>query len=313
MLEPTRTGTVPGFTTVQAAAQYESLPRIYGLTLMARTETRFAHVPATAMADPPQAPVVLALTIGQSPRPALCSPLKAMLPASVRLLEVGALDDVDEAELALLTARAESPDAAYPLITSMRDGRTVRVEESDLCRLLNMALRRALSGADAASCRQNEVTGVCCAVLLCAGSFASVRTWPSSVPLLKPFSIAQTQIANGICARTLAILCPRGQERAIAERWAGAGFIANTLAVPLEESTPCSDADAARIAAWVRGMASDGDTGNVCVVIDFVGSVWAEQVSSLAQACAAPVVDLGECTFRVCAALAESACKSTEM
>ena len=44
-------------------------------------------------------PVVLALTIGQSPRPALCAPLVGMLPPGVRILEVGALDGITDDEL----------------------------------------------------------------------------------------------------------------------------------------------------------------------------------------------------------------------
>ena len=256
-------------------------------------------------------PVVLALTIGQSPRPALCAPLVGMLPPGVRILEVGALDGITDDEIAALTARADAPDAVYPLVTSMRDGRVVRVEEHDLCRLLNAALRRALTGADAASCHSNGATGVVCAVLLCAGSFTSVRSWPSPVPLLKPYDLARAQLAACIRPRRLALVCAEGQEKAIASRWAAAGYEVAARAAALEGDEPCPKATSDAIASWVAAMQAgipEVRGVDTCVVIDFVGSAWAEQVAALALAWGAPVVDLGDTLFRTCAALVESAC-----
>jgi hypothetical protein len=260
---------------------------------------------------------VIALSIGQTPRPGLCAPLLALLPGHARLLEAGALDGLDEEQLAALTARAASgAGGRYPLITSLRDGRVVHVEESDLVPLLTAAMARAVLAVPTAA-------PLCCGMLLCAGSFADVRS--PQCPLVKPFEAARLMLEATQPRRpaALAVLCPAGQEAAIGARWRAAGFPCALRAANMHDGKPCSVAEIREVDAWLRGSAivaqvaaagADGGaergstaaaaTAGVrpeCVVIDYVGSVWAEQLDELAVVWGIPVVDLGALAMQLCA------------
>lgn len=255
---------------------------------------------------------VIALSIGQTPRPGLCAPLLALLPGHARLLEAGALDGLDEEQLAALTARAASgAGGGYPLITSLRDGRVVRVEESDLVPLLTAAMARAVLAVPATA-------PLGCGMLLCAGSFADVRS--PQCPLVKPFEAARLMLEATQPRRpaALAVLCPAGQEAAIGARWRAAGFPCALRAANMHDGKPCSVAEMREVDAWLRGsdivaqVAAAGADGTAaatagvrpeCVVIDYVGSVWAEQLDELAVVWGIPVVDLGALAMQLCASL----------
>ena len=253
---------------------------------------------------------VVALSIGQTPRPGLCAPLSTLLPHA-QLVEAGALDGASEEELARLTARAASgAGGGYPLITSLRDGRIVRVEEADLVPLLTAAMDRAVRAVKAGGAAAARVPR--CGMLFCAGSFADVRS--PHCPLVKPFEAARLML-EGMEPRApaaLAVLCPAGQEAAIGARWRAAGFPCALRAAGMHDGNPCSVAEMRAIDVWLRGdaivaevAAGCGGAGvrPECVVIDFVGSAWSEQLNELATVWGIPVTDLGALAMRLCASL----------
>ena len=73
-----------------------------------------------------------ALTIGQSPRPDLVSPLVRLMP-DCEIIQAGALDGLTPEEL------PDISEAAYPLVTQMQNGAVVMVDESYIAPKLQQA------------------------------------------------------------------------------------------------------------------------------------------------------------------------------
>src|SRR3984885_15845327 len=112
-------------------------------------------------------PVVGVVTIGQSPRTDVMPDIAGPLPPGTRVIERGALDHIDPAELASLVP-ACGEDL---LVTRLRDGTEVTLAEARLTPLLQDAI--------------DDVTGRGAAVVagLCTGSLAGGRC---PRPLLMP-------------------------------------------------------------------------------------------------------------------------------
>jgi hypothetical protein len=227
-----------------------------------------------------------ALSFGLTPRPGLIAPLRASFP-DAEIIEAGALDGLPA--YLIPDVSEDYSSAVYPLITSLRDGTTVRVEEHDLEPLLQEA-----------ACRLETQDGVDAILLLCAGSFVDVvgnaeeDTGSRSVrrvPLIKPFTILSASLQS-LQLKRLAVLCPDGQEDAIAKRWAAAGFECVTRAIDMEPETPFDEEGVRPLAGWVLEVVDKVERAD-CVVIDYVGQT-ALAPEMLAAHIGRPVVDMSQ-------------------
>ena len=206
-------------------------------------------------------PTVCALEIGQSPRPDLVAELAAILPESVRILEVGALDGIDPAAIPVIGS-----DAANPLSTRLADGRRVVVDEPWIAPLLQRAVRRA------------EAAGADALLLLCAGGFGDLT---SDRPLIRP-SLAVARALHERAVRTIVVVVPsQAQIPASDAKWRGLGFDPRPIAASLSAGFD----EVVEAAAQAEA-----------VVLDFVGHP-AELIDRLERALAARssggVFDLG--------------------
>ena len=214
------------------------------------------------------------ITIGQSPRLDLSSPLRNMRP-DLDFLEMGALDNLALDEVAAL------PGGNYPLNTRMRDGSLVAVDRAVLEPLLQQALGSL------------EANGVMATLLMCAGTFPDLG---GRRPLFNPFLLArETLRATGL--NRIGIICPYAeQEQAIGQRWRNAGFdiVIETLAL----------SDFGRVdsllAAWTESPFTVAERPVEAIVLDYVGHD-PVQVMRLQENCTRPVIDLGYLSMRVLA------------
>mmetsp|Transcript_48556 Transcript_48556/g.152606 ORF Transcript_48556/g.152606 Transcript_48556/m.152606 type:complete len:311 (-) Transcript_48556:60-992(-) len=183
----------------------------------------------------PRAPLpVLALVIGQTPRPDLVEPLRAhlraRLPPEARAEVVcrGALDGADARGLRAAMGVQAAADSC-PLVTRLSDGQTVTVSEGALVPLLQRQLREAVAARGA-----ERKPPFAAAVLLCAGEFAGLRG-RSALPLLLP-SLAVVAAVRGLVPgpERLTLLVPNEAQRPFARsRWERAGMPgAASLALP---------------------------------------------------------------------------------
>jgi len=202
-----------------------------------------------------------ALSIGQDPRPDLVSPLVQMLP-NYEIIEAGALDGLSISEL------PSTVDAAYPLVTRMRDGTLVTVAEKYIAPKLQAALEEL------------ESDGVAATLLMCAGTFVTLM---GSQPLFKPFNIG-CGVLRSLGIRRIGLIAPvKEQEAPILGRWESAGW----------EST-----------VWTADLGKQDHQFNQllhqhvqqhnlqCVVLDYYGHP-SDQVTQLQNSIDTPVIDLG--------------------
>ena len=156
-----------------------------------------------------------AITIGQSPRPDLVLPLRSRLPTDVAIIEIGALDDLDEVDL---------PGPAhdgYPLTTRLRSGALVTVDDAFLAPRVQAAVEQA------------ERVGCSVSLLLCAGGFADLR---SDRPLVRPFELAAAALRSLGLERIVVVVPIDGQVAPAARKWRAAGFVPTVLAARLGEA-----------------------------------------------------------------------------
>jgi hypothetical protein len=204
-----------------------------------------------------------ALIIGQLPRPDLIEPLAQWLPTGCQLLPAGALDDLEE------TALPDGAASAYPLTTRLRDGRLVQISES----FIAPHLQRKLD--------QLEAAGVCANLLLCAGTFASLR---GQRPLFKPFALAQ-MLLHQLGWHSIGFIAPMAaQEQPIRQRWLAAGFQPTVWTADL---TRQDEAFYQQLQHYISGHRLE------CVVLDYVGHP-SSRVAQLQAAAGRPVLDLGQ-------------------
>lgn len=219
-------------------------------------------------------PKVGLITIGQSPRSDLSSPLREMRP-DLEFIEAGALDAFTLAEAAAL------PDGDYPLNTRMRDGTPVAVDRA----VLEPLLQRTLDGL--------EADGVVATMLMCAGTFPELH---GARPLFNPFLLAQETLrATGL--HRIGIVCPyQEQEHAIGKRWREAGFDLRIGTVALSDVEQVDSLSA----KWSMPGTDGREFPVEAIILDYVGHEPAE-VRRVQENCTLPVIDLGYLTMRVLA------------
>jgi protein AroM len=130
------------------------------------------------------------LTIGQSPRPDLVSPLLRLMP-DCEIIQAGALDGNTPEELPDLS------EAAYPLVTEMQNGMVVLVDESFISPKLQQALNRL------------DAKGVAATLLLCAGTFANLH---GTKPVYKPFNIG-CSVLKALNLNSIGLIAPVPEQK----------------------------------------------------------------------------------------------------
>ena len=197
------------------------------------------------------------LSIGQTPRPDLMTPLERMASA-YQLVSRGALDTLASHDL------PDPQKAKVPLLTRLRDETEVTLDESFLAPLLQDAVHRL------------EAEGVIATVLLCAGEFRGL--W-SARPLIRPFEAA-AQVLKSCGVSRIGVIAPTiGQIAPARSKWNRAGFEAAVWTMPSSQV----------LIPWLQ-ESMPTDLG--ALVFDYVG--YPLDVLRRAQAVLSmPVLDLG--------------------
>lgn len=214
-----------------------------------------------------------ALTIGQSPRPDLVSPLISQLPDNCQIVQAGALDG-----LTLASLPAFHDDGAYPLTTRLQDGRLVMVEEAFLTQKLQQAVDHL------------EGQGVAATILLCAGTFAELK---GTRPLFKPFFIVR-DLLHLLGYNRIGLIAPiKEQEAPIRKRWQAAGFQTTVWTADLTHQD----------AQFNHHLQMQIEANQLeCMVLDYVGHPLAN-VRQLQETAVIPLIDLGQLTITFLAAI----------
>ena len=208
-----------------------------------------------------------ALLIGQSPRPDLVQPLAAMLPGW-KIIQMGALDGLTPTDLPAITK------AAYPLITRMKDGTAVTVDEQFLVPLVQQKLAEL------------EAQNVAATILLCAGTFAELQ---SERPLLKPFTLARNLLQSCGFQRLGLIAPTMTQEAPIQSRWRQAGFETAVWTANINQQDD----------TFSHTLQSSIQTHDLdCILLDYVGHPLA-QVQHLQETITIPVIDMGALAINI--------------
>ena len=203
------------------------------------------------------------LTIGQSPRPDLVSPLIQQLPENCKIIQSGALDGLTKASLPAIH------DATYPLTTRMRDGSLVMIEEAFLATRLQQVLDEL------------EATGVTATILLCAGTFAELK---GTRPLFKPFVVGR-RVLNSLGLKRIGLIAPiKEQEAPIRQRWQAAGFQPTVWTANLVQQDN----------TFSQQLHEQIEANQLqCIVLDYVGHP-VSQVADLRKKIVIPLIDLGQ-------------------
>ncbi len=207
-----------------------------------------------------------ALTIGQSPRSDLIAPLASLLPPDCEIVQAGALDGLTQDDLPSETS------GPYPLVTRMKNGAAVMIDES----FLILRLQKALNSL--------EDSGVIATLLLCAGTFAELQ---GIRPLYKPFKTA-CDLLDTLNFRSIGLITPvEEQEKPIRERWETLGW----------ETVVWTDDLGVQDQAFQQRLNDHIQTNKLdCIVLDYVGHP-VEQVAQLQKTVDLPVIDLGYLTM----------------
>jgi protein AroM len=143
------------------------------------------------------------VTIGQSPRPDLIAPFRAMLGDDAVIQEAGALDGLTQAQIRELSPRA----GETPLLTRLATGESVIVAKERIIE----PIRRHLEGLVAAGARL--------LVVLCTGPFPSFAL---PVPVLLPDPILRHLVEGILPEGKLGIVAPiADQFPMMARKWRG--------------------------------------------------------------------------------------------
>ncbi len=202
------------------------------------------------------------LIIGQTPRTDLMAPLER-LGLVCKLLPRGALDDLD------IDALPDSAGGLYPLVTRMRDGTRVTVDEAFLMPLLQSAIDEL------------ERDGVIAILLLCAGPFQSLT---STRPLLRPFQLAARTLQS-LGHNQVIIVVPTNDQTIPSERkWTQAGL------QPVIWSMERKPANLP-LERWIEFAILENDDLSA-IVFDYVGYP-IDAVQRVQVQVGRPVIDLG--------------------
>lgn len=147
------------------------------------------------------------ITIGQSPRDDVTPALQAVLDSSVQLIEKGALDGLERAEIEKLAPKRGD----HVLVTRLRDGTWVKVA------------RRLIMPKIQACIKELEAMDVDLNVLLCTGEFPRLKA-KKPLLLLEPLITSFTQCVKG---GKVGVVVPEKEQAANAEKkWKGKGVSA---------------------------------------------------------------------------------------
>lgn len=200
-------------------------------------------------------PVVVALTIGQTPRPDLAAAVLRGCGARRLVVEVvGALDEADEETLRRVTAAATA-DGSCPLHTRLQDGRRITASEASLVPLL----QRRLSGATKRLLAQGRrLDG---AMVLCAGGFDGLIASPPAMPLVLPFEAAADCLRRAGHRRAIAVVPSAEQAPHSVARYRARGInVVSTVVEPGLDGPPTGvaktseESHAHACAASIRGQ-----------------------------------------------------------
>lgn len=212
------------------------------------------------------------LIIGQTPRTDLTAPL-AHLSDRCELMVRGALDSYQHIDVPITS------NGTYPLVTRLRDGTHVTVDENFLTPLLQAAIDDL------------EQAGVTSILLLCAGPFLGLV---SSRPLIRPFQLG-TLVLQSLGLRRIAVIVPTNDQCSPAQvKWEEVGL--EPVLISMEEKPseqPLEDWITERIKALPELAA---------LVLDYVGHP-AGLVSELQSRMHLPVIDLGQLSGKVIEAI----------
>ncbi len=217
------------------------------------------------------------LLIGQTPRADLMAPLDRLAHAC-DLRPRGALDALE------IGALPDAEGASYPLVTRMRDGTPVTVDEAFLTPLLQQAI-------DAL-----EREGAVVLLLLCAGPFAALT---STRPLIRPFQLAVGMLRS-VGHTRVGIVVPTNDQRAPSKRkWTEAGFKPVIWSM---EQQPAALA----LERWLAARVAE-HAGLSALVFDYVGYPL-DDVQRVQAEVELPVVDLGHLAVAALEAMVLKAC-----
>jgi protein AroM len=217
-------------------------------------------------------PVIAAVTIGQSPREDTLPELQRYVPHA-RFIEAGALDLLDDAAIAALAPAGDD----FPLVTRLRDRRSVMLGEHAVTPLVQDAIRRVEGEADLV-------------IVLCTGEFVvSCRK-----PLVYPGRVLTSTVMAVHGGRPIAVLVPHeGQVPPQIERWRERGIAASLFAV-----SPYAGADFAAVGRRAR------EAGATLIAMDCLGYTLAMK-SAVAASSGLPTILARSLVARVAAELVE--------
>jgi protein AroM len=199
--------------------------------------------PAAVHPEPvaPGLPTLGVVTIGQTPRVDLTPELAAVLPRC-RIVEEGALDGLDAAQIAALAPRP----GEHAVTSRLADGDSAVFGHHQSLGLVEAAIARA------------EDVGADVVLLACSGSFTGIA---HRVPLLLVEQLAHHAVAGLDPALRIGVVRPLPQQtgaaRAVWERALGRPLSAVDAADPYHDGAAASAAAAARIAADVDVIVLD--------------------------------------------------------
>lgn len=213
------------------------------------------------------------LTIGQTPRPDLVE-ATSHLRGHADFIVRGALDTLSDDQVDALMRGSGNGGPSYPLITKLRSGKRVEIEERSLIPLLQEQLAAL------------EAEGVTATLLLCAGPFDGLR---GAQLLLKPFDLTR-RIVQASGANQIGVIVPtRAQESAAQRKFASSGL--GVAVVSLESCETPSMPIATQLCAALESASNVGQLPEL-VVMDYVGYP-ADELSKIREAIGVPLLDSG--------------------
>ncbi|MBP2656412.1 MAG: AroM family protein [Firmicutes bacterium] len=163
---------------------------------------------------------VALITIGQTPRPDLESELSRLWNNKFEIMQEGALDDLDDAEIKLL----EPVPGESDLITRLADGRSVYLSHHRLTPYVQAAIDRA--------CKQ----GADIIIIACTGGFDELK---ADVPIIQPCNVLEHAVASVLeQGKSVAVIVPtQGQVQEASDRWSARGYLVKVVHVtsPFED------------------------------------------------------------------------------
>ena len=179
------------------------------------------------------------ITIGQTPRHDLSSDLSALWGDAFDIVQEGALDGLNDAQIKSLEPTPGESD----LITRLADGRSVFVSHHRLESYVQAAISRA------------SLQDVQIAIVACTGEFEGLR---ADIPILQPHNILEHSVAAVLeRGKSLAVVVPTDRQAGEArKRWSERGYDVRSVHVvspfcdkgqriaQLAGETPVTDADA---------------------------------------------------------------------